>query len=964
MSGRTKSMRLFIAILLVGTIVAAVGCGGRISRQQTDLGDTYLRLGDVEQAMIAYQKALEADPGSAQAQLGLARCFRQQEAYAEALDGYKKAIGLAPDLEVAYQEAVDMLLRESRYDEARELAQQYTETNPELGGVLLARLEVAQNQVDEAIDQLTKLKAEYENSVAVRIALGRALHRAERNDEAVEELEEVTSNLEPGSMAARMALIEVFQDEGRVAELVEQLKEFAQEHPENTGIQLALARALLTEGQFDDAETIARPILAERPESGWANFVVGASLLKKGSVEEALACLEAAAYSLPDEQVVTAMLRAAQRGGVEMAEGSAEDAENQTAQTGDAPQETAASSDGEGDSWQALWNSARLMDLVQRRGELVGDPEAAEAVVAAAMFMRQYDLARQVASQLPAESEVRQFVERMAQGDPEGVMELLNGWSDASGFRRELRETMYAYTLGAGGARAAALRKTAEILSEWPGHGVPLLNLAMMYGDAKMHELQAQILKRLAVMHQNNVMVQTLLFGAYLNAGEDQEARNQAELSYALFPDDPQILRNLGYVYRNAGEMKLAEQVIRRALESAPDLAALRLQLAEVLFDNGEVEEMRKVLEEGQFTPDVEKRAEVMRAFADMQTGNPDAALRLWESSSDTDWNLPVRILLSSALIASGKTDDAMKPLMDGGKVIHPEKTGVIVAALKGQAAGLRGDEASLASALAGNPELLWKFVYCLACLEGRFQTTALPMLREIEAKLGGNAGLATPLLRALHGARIEGDRVEQARAVVAAYPESPDAWYGLSVIARSEGESATEGEALKKATELAPGRTDLWFAYAVYLDHRRSYAEAEQVYRHILENAPDDSRVKNNLAYTLLELDKNLDEALGLALEAREALGRQTHVLHTLGLAQFRSGELDTALENLGLALEIRPGDPTLLFDFGQALIKDGQVDEGKKHIQLALQYADQLGLDFPRRTEAMQALEAVQSQ
>jgi Flp pilus assembly protein TadD len=79
-----------------------------------------------------------------------------------------------------------------------------------------------------------------------------------------------------------------------------------------------------------------------------------------------------------------------------------------------------------------------------------------------------------------------------------------------------------------------------------------------------------------------------------------------------------------------------------------------------------------------------------------------------------------------------------------------------------------------------------------------------------------------------------------------------------------------------------------------------------------------------------------------------------QPNVLHTLGLAELRAKKLDDAEKHLGLALQMRPGDPTLLLDFGALLLEKGDTETGQRHVRLAIEYAERLGLTFPRKEEA----------
>jgi len=138
--------------------------------------------------------------------------------------------------------------------------------------------------------------------------------------------------------------------------------------------------------------------------------------------------------------------------------------------------------------------------------------------------------------------------------------------------------------------------------------------------------------------------------------------------------------------------------------------------------------------------------------------------------------------------------------------------------------------------------------------------------------------------------------------------------------------------------------------------DSANELEKAAAVYVRILEQAPGRPDIQNNLAYCLLQTGGDSKQALELAQQAAEKMQLNPHVLHTLGLAQLENGDVEESRKSLLMALELRPGDPTLLLDLGQALIKEGNVEDGKRHVAAALMFADRLGLDFPRRAEAEQ--------
>jgi len=129
-----------------------------------------------------------------------------------------------------------------------------------------------------------------------------------------------------------------------------------------------------------------------------------------------------------------------------------------------------------------------------------------------------------------------------------------------------------------------------------------------------------------------------------------------------------------------------------------------------------------------------------------------------------------------------------------------------------------------------------------------------------------------------------------------------------------------------------------------------------------VLARHPDNPAASNNLSYLLLMTDGDLAEALKYAEAAVEDLPNDASVRHTLGVCQLRTGDYENSRRNLGMALELRPGDPTLMLDFGLLLDAEGEKARAAQHLALALTYADQFKLDFPRRAEAEAYLAAFQ--
>jgi len=126
------------------------------------------------------------------------------------------------------------------------------------------------------------------------------------------------------------------------------------------------------------------------------------------------------------------------------------------------------------------------------------------------------------------------------------------------------------------------------------------------------------------------------------------------------------------------------------------------------------------------------------------------------------------------------------------------------------------------------------------------------------------------------------------------------------------------------------------------------------EVFEQLYRLKPGDPMVQNNYAYALLQSGADAPDPLPMAQAAFDALGPRSQVLHTLGLALVQDGQVEPGREKLYQALEKRPGDPTLMLDFGKALLAQGETDEGRRLVQAAIVYADRLNVPFPRKAEA----------
>lgn len=958
----TFSIRTLFCAGLAAVLIATglTGCGGRRSEQLQERGDTYLHIARYSEAVNEYERAIAADPENAAAYLGKGRALAAQGETEDALKAFEEAVELKSDYEEAHTEAVHLLVEEGREEEALEMAHSFATADPLKGGALLAHTQHRVGASADAIETLEQLRDQYpgEEHAHVNLAL---LYLAQGDyNEAETTFRRVLDTIDETSLPARMGLIDVHRAQGNLEEVIEGLRDLVaeeqQRNPEAadapqegqylTTLKLALARSLLETGEFEEAEEIAQPILEAIPESGWANYIVGACMLQRDEYAEALQYLQIAARALPEQPAVDRRLaRAEQRRGEEPDE---EEEETLAARQPDEADET----------WETLWREARLRELLENREAILAEenPQARRSLAVGAMIIRQMNMAEELVAPLPADDPLKRLFEHFREGDHEGIMAVLEEWDPSEGHATRVRNNAEAAVMSAMGMRARAFSTLVETLNAYPEDAVALLNMGLMYQNAGMPEFTASTFQQLVSRYPDVMEHRAALFGALMEADHHEEARYNAESTYSTFPRRVESVLLLAQAYQATGDTALATEALKRGVQNMPEEVRLQLYLSEAQVRVGNTESARELLEEVRRDSAMETSAAWLDAFISAHENDWTNAREQLESIPMNELNLAGRLLLSAARIAAGEEDDALAPLHqeDTGDLLRPERTLVLKRAIEGETVDAPERVVELADALSAEPEALRDYAYALAAQEARFPDDRYRNLRQVYDSIEPTPLLVEQLMGALTVTTVSDNPTAEARSIAETHEGWADAWLGLAAVYEEKATAGDVGDALEQAVEAEPDYPDAWRRLAQFAERQGDEERALEAYRELYRLQPENPVVMNNLAYFLLSTDGDVDEALRHAEAAAEELPNNPHVVHTLGLAQLRSDATEEAFRNLAFALELRPGDPTLLLDFGYALVETGREEAGHAHVQMALDHAEQLGLDFPRQPEA----------
>jgi tetratricopeptide (TPR) repeat protein len=428
----------------------------------------------------------------------------------------------------------------------------------------------------------------------------------------------------------------------------------------------------------------------------------------------------------------------------------------------------------------------------------------------------------------------------------------------------------------------------------------------------------------------DNQAAALLLIGAEAQAGRWDRAEQRVR---ALPRQGPSALLQpmlLAWTLQGKGQTDQAVAVLRPLAESGRLRGIHALHLALILDLAGRNRDAeryaRMALAE---TPDISLRLLVLAGGILARNGKEPDALRLLEGLG--------RGLGDFGIVATNEA--ARRALLAGRGVASPvegmaEAELALAAALRGQGGGEAGLLlARLSLRLRPNfpPTLL---LIAEAYAEDRHYEAAIAILDQVPA--GDPLARVAALRRAAMLDRM--DRSEEAeaalRALARAAPEAPQPHGRLGDILRQRGRFADAAAAYDAAVERAAPQADIWpllYARGIANERAGRWARAEADFQRALELSPEQPYVMNYLAYTWVEMGKNLPEARRMLERAVELRPNDGNIVDSLGWALFKLGDYGGAVRWLERAVELEPRNSVILDHLGDAYWMAGRRNEAR---------------------------------
>ena len=195
---------------------------------------------------------------------------------------------------------------------------------------------------------------------------------------------------------------------------------------------------------------------------------------------------------------------------------------------------------------------------------------------------------------------------------------------------------------------------------------------------------------------------------------------------------------------------------------------------------------------------------------------------------------------------------------------------------------------------------------------------------------------------------------IEWLQGFVADTPDSVMAFSTLGDMLRREERFEEAADAYSRAIDLIDELEErhwvLLYTRAIALERMGDWDRAEPEFRRVLEFVPDEPQVLNYLGYSLVEQQRNLDEALEMIERAVEGEPGSGYIVDSLGWALFRMGKYDDAVPVMERAVELMPNDAILNDHLGDVYWAVGRHREARFQWSRAISFAPHPDLDLDR--------------
>jgi len=255
--------------------IEAVPVADRSPKMELALGAAYDQLKQTKDAIAAYKRAADMDPGDAHVQDALGQALLNDNQLDEALKQFKQLAEADPDDPEALIHIGEIQRRQGKYDEAlatvraaRKKAPESLEAGYNEGLLLdvLGRFDEAAQVYEKMVDQTSHANGAYtteeKNNRGIFLErLGALYHEQNKSDQAIAAYQKMIDMGGDTALRGYQGQVDTYRDAKQFDKAVEVSRKAVAADPKNRDLKLMLSSELADQGQGDEGLAMAKGLL-------------------------------------------------------------------------------------------------------------------------------------------------------------------------------------------------------------------------------------------------------------------------------------------------------------------------------------------------------------------------------------------------------------------------------------------------------------------------------------------------------------------------------------------------------------------------------------------------------------------------------------------------------------------------------------------------------------------------------
>ncbi len=481
--------------------------------------------------------------------------------------------------------------------------------------------------------------------------------------------------------------------------------------------------------------------------------------------------------------------------------------------------------------------------------------------------------------------------------------------------------------------------------------------LVMAQVQGKKYDLAIKTAEKLSAKMPDSPMPYNLMGAAFKAKGDLKNARKQWQLALKKKPDYATAAINLAKLEQEKGDNKAAERHYLKLLDSAPGNLYALIGLAQLSEKGRDFDAMRRWLEKARDQNPKALQPAIMLARYNLAKNNPMKALELMRDAYSRNSDNPLALYeLGKVQLAAGQNSNAIHSFQ---KLQDKAKNNPELYFLLGRGYLAEKNEAEAVKAWEKALEIKPNYLPAeIALTETVLRKKDTDAARKLVKSIQKNHP-ESPI-----GFQLEGDNHRNQKHVDAAlkaykraFNIAPNSYLAQQqfLMLKEKGEMDAGLSLLEKWVKKNPGDLNVLLMLAMShqgLSHRE---KAAGFYEKIIEKAPDNPIVLNNLAWLYQEMgDKR---AISTAEKTLEVAENKPEVLDTVGWIFIQNNKVNKGLVLLQQAAVQAPHVAAIRVHLAEALIKANRKDEAKKELTRLLKEKKR----FAERKEAEKLLNSL---